>query len=82
MQVDIDGFEKEMSKQKKRSKDSAKTVDLEVGGVLAGLGSELNATNFNGYNELEGHGRVVALLRDGKSVESIHPGNKLNHAFR
>ena len=72
--MDIAGFEKEMAKQKQRSKESAKTVDLEVGGVLAGLGSTLNATQFNGYTALENHGKVVALLREGKSVESVHSG--------
>ena len=63
-----------MSKQRKRSKDSARVVDLEVGGVLAGLGAELSATTFNGHAALEGQATVVALLRGGDSVSSINAG--------
>lgn len=73
-QVDIEGFETEMKAQRKRSKDSAKSVDLEVGGVLAGLASEMEATIFSGYHDLEGQGRVVALLKDGDSVSSCSQG--------
>lgn len=73
-QVDIASFEEEMSKQRQRSKDSAKTVDLEVGGVLAQLASQMEATKFNGYTEMEGRGTVMALLRDGTSVDSIDAG--------
>lgn len=81
IQVDIEGFEKEMSKQRQRSKDSAKTVDLEVGGVLAQLGNQIDATRFNGYSDLEGQGTVLALLKNGQSVESIQSGTEISCYF-
>lgn len=74
LQVDVDGFESEMKAQRQRSKDSAKAVDLEVGGVLAGLASDLEATVFSGYHDLEGTSQVVAILKDGDSVQSVNEG--------
>ena len=74
-QVDVEGFEVEMERQRQRSKDSAKSVDLEVGGVLAGLGSQLEATRFSGHGEdLRATASVVALLRGGDSVSSVSQG--------
>lgn len=81
VQVDVEGFEEEMAKQRQRSKDSAKSVDLEVGGVLAQLGRQLASTKFNGYTEMEGQGTVLALLRDGQSVEQIQEGNSYTTLF-
>jgi len=74
LQVDAEGFEAEMRTQRRRSKESAKTVDLEVGGVLAGLGSQLAATSFSGHSALHGQASVVALLRGGDSVNSVAQG--------
>ncbi len=54
LQVDAEGFEAEMLTQRRRSKESAKSVDMEVGGVLAGLGSQLEATSFSGHFHLQG----------------------------
>lgn len=68
------GFEAEMTKQRQRSKDSAKVVDLEVGGVLAGLGSQIDATSFSGHASLESRATVVALLRGGRSIDSASAG--------
>ena len=73
--MDVEGFELEMERQRQRSKDSAKSVDLQVGGVLAGLGSRLEATRFCGHgDDLEATATVVALLRGGDSVPSVSPG--------
>ncbi len=77
MQVDVGGFDTEMKAQRQRSKDSAKAVDLEVGGVLAGLASNTDATVFSGYYNLQGQGQIVALLRDGDSVPSASQGQLL-----
>ena len=74
LQVDVEGFDTEMKAQRQRSKDSAKSVDLEVGGVLAGLASNTDATVFSGYYNLHGQGHVVAILRDGDSVSSASEG--------
>lgn len=80
--MDIHGFEKEMKTQRQRSKDSAKTVKLEVGGVLAGLGNQLNATVFKGYHDVEGNSRIVAILNDGDSVPTASKGLLALHIFR
>ena len=75
-QVDISGFQTEMKAQRQRSKDSAKTVDLEMGGALAGLGNQLDATLFKGYHDMEGHAKVVAIMRGGDSVPSAGKGEE------
>ena len=66
-----------MLTQRRRSKESAKSVDLEVGGVLAGLGSQLEATAFSGHTSLDGEANVVALLRGGDSVNAVNEGKPL-----
>ena len=74
IQVDVGGFEEEMQVQRQRSKDSARTVDLSSGGLLGELASQLGATQFMGYTQTQGQGRVVALVRDGKRVQSASAG--------
>ena len=63
--------------QRQRSKDSAKAVDLEMGGVLAGLASDLESTVFSGYHDLEGTSEVLAILKEGNLVESVSRGVSL-----
>lgn len=63
-----------MLEQRQRSKDAAKSVDLEVGGVVAGLGSRLDATAFSGHSKLDGEAVVVAILSKGDSVQRASAG--------
>lgn len=74
LQVDVAGFEAEMQQQRQRSKDSAKVVDLEVGGALATLAGTLAPTQFRGYSELDAPATVLALLRHGEPVSAASAG--------
>ena len=74
--VDMEGFEKEMEKQRERAKATQK-----FGGTLkevAGLHDQLNIeeTPFVGYQNLEHKSVIIGLLVDGKSVETVTQGQE------
>jgi alanyl-tRNA synthetase len=78
MQVDVAGFERELGSQKKRSREAVKSIDLTAGRLLGELAGQLGASNFIGYEHgsLRSEASVLALLRDGKTVDSASAGDK------
>ncbi|MGA2436138.1 MAG: alanine--tRNA ligase, partial [Bryobacteraceae bacterium] len=74
LQVDSDGFNAEMKKQRERARASWKGGER---AAIAPVYRDLLAggrTKFTGYETLESPGRVIALVVDQKQVESIGPG--------
>ena len=72
--VDLDGFEKEMEGQKERARAAQK---FEVGvGASVGLETQLD-TEFIGYNNLAHNSKIIALMVDNKSIETIKQGQKV-----
>jgi len=70
LQVDMDGYEREMEAQRERARAASRFgVDQRGGAQVAGR------SEFRGYEELESQGRVLALLRDGQSVEALVSGD-------
>ncbi len=73
--VDLEGFNREMQKQRERAKATQK-----FGGTLevAGLHDQLNIeeTPFVGYHSLEHKSVIISLLVDGTSVETIEEGQE------
>ena len=68
LSVDTEGFDKHMDAQRQRARDAsnfgaAATERLEVSGKSA----------FTGYDGLSGEAEVLALLCDGKPVQSLQP---------
>ncbi len=74
--VDMAGFEKEMEAQRQRGKGAHK-FDLSRG-ELDGLEEQLTVklTPFVGYDSIELSSRVVGLLIDGGTVETIESGQE------
>ncbi len=74
MTVDVSGFDAAMAHQKETARAHGK-----FGGGLqlpAELIAQLEPTQFLGYESLDGDGlAVVALLKDGKPIESIAAGD-------
>ena len=71
LSLDVEGYESAMGEQRKRSQESGSfTVDYNDTLNLPG------ATEFTGYEGTEGHGVVVALLKDGKSVDVLESGEQ------
>jgi alanyl-tRNA synthetase len=70
LSVDYPGFETEMEKQRDRSRQSSKfTADYATGANME------EATEFLGYkNLLTDIGKVIALYRDGKAVDTLSAG--------
>ena len=71
--VDMAGFDAAMAQQKETARAAGKFGS--VGGLPAELVARLSPTEFMGYDALDAGGlQVVALLRDGRPVESIAAG--------
>lgn len=73
-QVDVAGFGDEMESQRKRSQASREEVDLTAGALLGEIAAQTGATSFTGYEQLQGSGRVVALLVGGRQVQEVSEG--------
>jgi len=74
--VDLDGFEKEMDKQRARARAAQKLGETEK--VATGAYNELNIqeTSFVGYRSLKHKSTITALLVDGRSAEKIAEGQE------
>jgi alanyl-tRNA synthetase len=71
-ELDRDGFETEMQQQRERARAAFTGYDAAMGaGVYAELAKELSPTSFLGYVQLHTDARVLAILSDDKSVESV-----------
>ena len=72
--VDLDGFKKEMDKQRERARAAQKfEVTLKAS---SGVRDQLNieVTPFVGYHSLKHKSVIIGLLVDGKSVERVEGG--------
>ncbi len=71
LSIDQARFDAAMEEQKKKSKQASKFgVDMRAGASVDAR------TLFQGYDRLSASGRVAALLRDGKPVESLAAGEE------
>jgi len=68
--VDEPAFDRAMDAQRERARAASQ---FKAGGTLAYDGPK---TKFDGYDSLTAEARVVALYRDGASVESISTGER------
>jgi alanyl-tRNA synthetase len=72
--IDIEGFEREMEKQRERARAAHK---FDTAGSSEGLSLvDIKGTEFIGYRYLEQDAKVVRLMVDGKEVEKIEAGQK------
>src|SRR5262249_24414155 len=74
--VDTDGFRELMRAQKERSKADAKSRKAGAADLAAyrSMADEVGPTEFTGYEEVAGEGRVRGLLVDGEPVRSAPAG--------
>jgi alanyl-tRNA synthetase len=71
LSVDMDGYQREMEVQRERARAASRFgVDQRDGPQVAG------PSEFCGYEGLESPGRIVALLRDGASVQALAAGEQ------
>jgi len=69
-EIDMDGFNAAMAAQQERSRSASK---FKGGAQLEYKGAK---TGFRGYDTLSEEGRVVALYREGSSVERLGAGEE------
>ncbi|MDQ0393979.1 alanine--tRNA ligase [Labrys monachus] len=73
--VDEEAFHAAMAQQKQRARAAwAGSGDAATETVWFGLREELGATEFLGYETETAEGVALALVRDGKAVEALEPG--------
>jgi len=71
MTIDQAGFDAAMEEQRKRSQDASKF------GVISSGSAQIDSrTLFEGYEGLEGSGKVVAVLKGGSSVQELNSGDE------
>ncbi len=71
LRLDMEGFEREMGEQRQRARAASQfgaeyteALDIDI------------ATQFTGYDNDEDRGRVMALFRDGRAVDSLEAGEE------
>ncbi len=74
--MDEEGFERELQSQKKRSREALKSIDLTAGRLLGELAGQLGTSDFIGYehSSLRAEASVLAILKEGKTVDSASAG--------
>jgi alanyl-tRNA synthetase len=79
--VDEQGFAVEMEKQRDRARAAHETIDLTIQGSLDHLADQVHETQFVGYTPAVEQAVVVALLVDGKVVETAVAGTLVQIAL-
>lgn len=69
--IDEAGFEREMDAQRERAR-SASAFGMDYNSLV----KVDTATDFVGYNTTEGQGKVIALYKDGQSVDQLGEGEQ------
>ena len=75
--VDTQGFEASMTRQRQEARKAwAGSGDAATEQIWFGLGEKLAATEFLGYEMEKAEGELLAIVKQGKSIESLSVGNK------
>src|SRR3954470_13124213 len=76
MKVDHEGFEVEMEQQRERARAARQDIDsMQVqGGVLRDVKVE---SKFVGYDELNTHSSVIAIIKEGELIEQAGIGEEV-----
>ncbi len=76
--VDRTGFDTAMAGQKAAARAAWKGSGEQASGeIWFDIADEFGGTEFTGYSATEGEGQVVALVKDGKRVESATAGDSV-----
>jgi alanyl-tRNA synthetase len=76
--VDRAGFDTAMAGQKAAARAAWKGSGEQASGeIWFDIADEFGGTEFTGYSATEGEGQVVALVKDGKRVESATAGDNV-----
>ncbi|MBK8399137.1 MAG: alanine--tRNA ligase [Leptospiraceae bacterium] len=70
---DEKGFQEELEKDRKLSRDSWKGKKAQV---LSAIGEKIPSTKFSGYEKTSDSGKILYILKDAKIVSSLALGNE------
>ena len=77
LKLDMNGFEEEMKKQKERARISWNKDAREISSEeYSSIKERIREIEFTGYEKLEGEGKILSLLKDGKEIGEIKEGEK------
>lgn len=78
MNVDRDGFDAAMKRQKDAARAAWKGSGAKASDdVWFDIAEELGGTEFTGYTATDGEGQVVAIVKDGARVETAGQGDEV-----
>ena len=76
--VDAQGFERAMAEQRERARAAwAGSGDAAAERIWFEIRDEARASEFIGYTAEQGHGDVMALIKDGERVEKAREGDEV-----
>jgi alanyl-tRNA synthetase len=76
LQVDHQGFNEEMERQKTRARASWVGAEEDMPEIYGEIKKELGHTEFLGYESLQGEAGVIALIKDNKAAEEADEGEE------
>ncbi|MBM4432729.1 MAG: alanine--tRNA ligase, partial [Chloroflexi bacterium] len=76
LSVDLEGFEKEMEKQRERARATHKFEGAVKGAEGLEIELDIKETPFVGYHELKNKSVIIKLLIDSKPAEAIQKGQE------
>ncbi|MEZ5691054.1 MAG: alanine--tRNA ligase [Rickettsiales bacterium] len=84
LEVDVDGFDKAMDKQREMARAAwSGSGEKSVGNLWFEIKEKLGATEFLGYEQDSAEAEILAIVKDGIEVQSANSGDKvsiiLNH---
>jgi len=74
-QVDLEGYEAEMAKQRARARASLKKIGMELS-PLVNIQKEKGETKFCGYDTLSVHSQALAIYKGEERVNSLRSGEE------
>ena len=78
MQVDEERFRQLMQEQRERARNARKDAGADAWKGEGGAASGLPETVFTGYAQMEGDGRVIAIIQNGQRVDSASQGAEVS----
>ncbi len=74
LSIDLVGYQNAMNEQKTRARSSLKGSETTDSGPYETLVQQLPSTKFIGYEATTSEARILAMLSDGKSIDSCSKG--------
>ena len=75
IEIDEEGFNREMEAQRQRARANAKMTEVGWEDTIADALSSVEPTEFVGYDNLEAEAKIIAIVTDAGSAKALGEGN-------